>query len=187
LYPQTDFWYSDNLVPQIVGIPTPTPPIVPIVPTVPASNVGATTDLNSANLTPATTTTTPTPSAPPPAGPTQPAAITEWIYCLPWPDYVFGLGLRNMGVTFSYGIPAGIGGVYYYGDTCILIKKTSTGYGVIEPNGSWFPLSSSTIQALQNQQYNVLGSVTLGSATAGSRVVGPIVLGGRGVGSIVRF
>ena len=154
LYPQTDFWYSDSLVPQIIGPPAPQPPPPPPAPVVPASTVGATTDKNPANLTPATTTTQPVATPPPAAGPAQPAASTTVTYCIPINDFRYGYGLLNYGLQYVYGFPSGIGGVYYYGQTCINVKKTPTGYGVVEPNGGWFPIS-------QSQHSYLSGSIRL--------------------------
>jgi len=96
LRPSADAWYSDQIVPQIISPPqkpVELPPAPAPRPTVPPSNVGVSTDLNRANLTPSTTTTTVQPSPPPPAGPPQQAAQnTDTVYCYPINTWGFGYG-----------------------------------------------------------------------------------------------
>jgi hypothetical protein len=145
LYPQTDFWYSDNLVPQIIGPPAPQPPPPPPAPVVAPSIIGATTDKNSANLTPATTTTQPVIPSPPPAGPAQPATTTVFQYCLPLNNYLYNYNALSYGNLLGYGLPSGIGNVFFYGHPCFAIQKSPTGFGILEPNGGWYPLTAQQV------------------------------------------
>lgn len=173
LYPQTDFWYSDDLVPQIIGPPVePAPPPAP-APVVPASTVGLNTDKNTANLTPSTTTTTPPVSTPPAAGPTQPASTITWTYCYPISNWYYGYGYLNYGLNqylHGYGYPNWIGGNWYYGNGCVRIRKTPTGYGVLRPGGGWYPVSSAAVQQIQSITSS--GLYNQGGLIAGSLVFG---------------
>jgi hypothetical protein len=150
LYPQSDFWYSDDLVPQIIGPPVePAPPPAP-APVVPPSTTGATTDKNNANLTPTTTTTTAPAPTPPAAGATQPAAPTQFTYCYPLNNWFYGYNFLNYTYLSSVGIGYGIGGVWYYGSYCVRIRKTPTGYGIMIPDGYWYTVPAAGVQAITN-------------------------------------
>lgn len=165
LYPQTDFWYSDNLVPQIVGPPVeaPAPHITPVV--VAASNTGLTTPLNKANVSPPTVTASPPPSPPPPAvqATPQPVVRPHIRVCLGLNDFWYGPNTR----TYYQGYAYGIGGRYYWGNTCYYGNRTYTGFGLIRPAGQWFPSTGLAATSASNLLSG--SSIQLGTPTRTSR------------------
>lgn len=123
LRPQTDIWYSDSILPQIIGPVDPPPPATP-PPAAPTVTTGATGVGNQANLTPKVVNQTPAPVVPPPAAtPIQAAPATQYLYCTPndfwWSGYT-ALYRNNNSVR------------------CLLLNKGASGFGVVRP-GQWLP------------------------------------------------
>jgi len=38
------------------------------------------------------------------------------------------------------------GGHGYYGGVCVTVRKTPTGYGLLLPNGNWYPIAQSVAE-----------------------------------------
>jgi hypothetical protein len=158
LRPQTDIWYSDDLVPQLI-VPTPVPPPPPPLPAPPPSTVGVTTDLNKANLTPATVTTTPPPTPPPAAGPPAPAVVTgSKTYCVPIYNWSgAGYGTQYTVVNGKYQVVGSYNPANpVNGSLCLPVGSTATGYQIMNAKGNWIPLTPNQYTLLQ-QKNNGIG------------------------------
>jgi len=150
MWPTTDYWYSDSILPQIIGPTVDVPPVTatPPAPKPPAPVVTAP-STNKANLVPATTTTQPKPATPPPpAGAYASAVAGKITYCYPMATWAYTYGnALNFNLAGEFGYGDGIAGVLYYGSPCVILEKTATGWGLLAPNGQWFPVPSKIIQS----------------------------------------
>lgn len=183
LYPQTDSWYSDDILPTISGPPPDVPPITPTPPAPsPLPPPPAPVGLNTANLVPPTVTTVPPAPVPPPAGPYAAAVAGKVTYCYPLQDWSAQYNsVFSLGYAMTHGYPLGFAGVLYYGTPCVIIEKTASGWMVMDPNGSWYPVaprigpnaSALVAQGLLTQYNPNAGSATVLAETQSAFAVGP--------------
>ncbi len=149
LEPQSDIWYSQNLIPQLSAVIE--IPIVDPTPVVVAnSTVGITTNSNNTNpakLTPPTVTTPPPPKPTPVTGSTVTTVTKPPTYCYPtynW-KYTYGDMINGYQDVISGFYPGNsyYRGRYYYGTLCRTIPRSTTGYGINTTQNTWVPKNTS--------------------------------------------
>ncbi|MGH7744264.1 MAG: DUF4815 domain-containing protein, partial [Candidatus Dormibacteria bacterium] len=157
LRPQTDIWYSDSLVPQIIGpsipAPAPTPPPVVLISTLGLGGVG-----NKANLNPVVQTNTPPVRVPPPAAsPVAAAPSSVGNICIEPADLWysgysrFGIGYRNAIPFNSNPYSSLYGGTAY--NFCVKFNRSQNGFGIVR-QGNWIPTSAPVV-ATSTSTYTV--------------------------------
>lgn len=143
LKPQSDIFYSQDLIPAVIGV-VEIPPIhvTPIAP--PASNIGLSSPsgTNPANLTPATTTSNTVPSSSPVVGSAAPANNSSTIiYRIPFYGWFYGYNLISQFYQGSSELSSPyLNNKYYYGKLDLTLEKTASGWGMMSATGNWFPI-----------------------------------------------